>query len=174
MMRVLVDTSAWLALDNAADQRHPVASYYWTELDAQSARFIISSWILEEVMTLVSRRAGAQRAYLLGRRFLDSSALEIIQGDIGLESRAMILMRQRNEKDFSFTDAMSWVIVREYSVDAVFAFDRHLMMPGIRQIPQGLGVAVREEGVPYQADPEKRKPTRRRRPAGGARHRSPR
>jgi len=173
-VRILVDTSAWLAIQNAKDNNHVPASRCWEEIEASKSRYILSTWIFEETLTLVSRRTHPEAASLLGRMFLDSGRIEIVRGDPGLESRALLLMRSRKEDDFSFTDAASWVIAREHAVDAVFAFDRHLRMPGIRQIPQGLGVAVREEGIPYQTDSGKRMSTRRRKPAGGARRRSTR
>jgi predicted nucleic acid-binding protein len=113
--------------------------------------FILSTWIFEETLTLVSRRTRPETAYVLGRMFLDSQTIDIVRGDTGLESRAMLLMRSRREPDFSFTDAASWVIAREHAVDAVFAFDRHLRIPGVRLLPEDGGWEVRERPGRYRA-----------------------
>ena len=172
-MRVLVDTSAWLAIQDTGDNHHVPARRCWEELEASRARYVLSTWIFEETLTLVSRRTRPETAFLLGRMFLDSGRVEIVRGDSGLESRALILLRACGEDDFSFTDAASWIIAREYGVDAVFAFDRHLRIPGIPLLPQDSGWEVREKAAPYRVA-QKRKVMRRRSRAGGAPRRSPR
>ncbi len=70
-------------------------------------------------------------------------------------------MRSRADSRFSFADAASWVIAREHDVDAVFAFDPHLIMPGIRMLPEP--GAVREAAVPYRAGGRSRPAPRKRR-----------
>lgn len=172
-MRVLVDTSAWFALEVAEDRHHERAVDFWRKALPDARNILVSTWIFSETLTHLSRELGSGHAFRWGRSLLDSRNTEIVHGDAGLYSRALLLMQQRGDPKFSFADAASWVIAREHRVDAVFAFDRHLRIPGIPLLPGDEGWAVREPAGVYRAG--RRKPAMRRRPgAGGAPRRSPR
>ncbi len=160
MTRVLIDTSAWVAIEDRRDQWHAPASLTWNSLLKRAPRILVSTWILSETISLVGSRATLERAYVLGRRMLDSDQFEIVRGDAGLESRALLVQRQRGDPRFSFTDAASWVIAREREVDAVFSFDRHLRIPGIAFLPEDGGWEVRERPGRYRAGARRRR-TRR-------------
>ena len=164
-MRILVDSSAWLGLEDADDGRHETATACWQSLQREPHHFLLSSWIFSETLTLVSRRLGSDRAYTLGRRLLDSDRVEIIHSDLILESQALLLMRSRKESGFSFTDAATWVIARSHGIDAVFAFDRHLLIPGILSLPDGRTGSVHEKPSAYTATRPKTRVRRRTRRA---------
>lgn len=156
-MNVLVDTSAWIALELEDDRHHRAARGAWEGLLPATRSLLVSTWILSETVTHLFRELGPARAFAWGRRLLDHPRVEWVHGDGGLASRALLLLNQRGDARFSFTDATSWVIAREYHVDAVFSFDRHLRMPGVQLIPAGGGTEVREPATRYRAEAPRRR-----------------
>lgn len=161
-MVILVDTSAWIALESQDDARHAEASAFWESAVSRFRRILITPWILSESVTNIARKAGSERAFRFGKGLLDSRFVELAPSGPEVASRALLVMRQRNDPKFSFADAASWVIAREYGVNAVFAFDRHLRIPGIRLLPEDEGWAVSERRTRYRVRPSK--PAARRRP----------
>jgi len=64
-MSVFIDTSAFLAILNHADQNHVSAKAFWTELIQNEERIICTNYILVESFALIQHRLGmtAVRAY---------------------------------------------------------------------------------------------------------------
>ena len=64
-MSVFIDTSAFLAILNNADQNHASAKAIWAELIQNEDRIICTNYVLVESFTLIQHRLGmtAVRAY---------------------------------------------------------------------------------------------------------------
>ena len=89
-----------------------------------------SSYVLDEILTLLSRRLGSAIAISFGQRLFDqevSALLRITEED---EERAWGVFRQYADKGFSFTDCTSFVLMERLGINTVFAFDDHFVKYG--------------------------------------------
>jgi hypothetical protein len=117
----LVDSSAVLALLDAADPRHQQAVETAEGLAAGRAVLVQTNYLWAETHALLLARRGraAARAWLLSR------ALPIAAATASEEARAVEIVRRYREQDFSLCDAISFAFVEQRGLAGAFAFDRH-------------------------------------------------
>lgn len=134
-MRLFVDTSAWFALYARRDDAHARASRLWKDLQRQSARLVTSDDIFTETITLTRIRGGHNAARRLGDFLLKSRVVELAAVPAQVRDKAWDLFVRYDDKDFSFTDCTSFVIMRELGLTDAFAFDEHFAQMGFRLRP---------------------------------------
>ena len=127
---IFVDTGAFLARYLERDQHHAEAVRVWDELAAEGARLFTSNFILDETMTLLARRAGHAFAVERGRRMWGSAALTILRPDARDEAEALSWMDRLSDQGVSFTDCVSFALMRRQRLRRVFGFDRHFNAAG--------------------------------------------
>src|SRR5262245_32879150 len=123
MSGVFVDTSALYALFMAADSRHREAVAILRALNRGRASLVTSDLVLVEAYVLVHARAG--RAGLLAFRHVirQSAWLQCVAAQAAHEAAAWELLEQRPDKEYSYVDAMSFVVMRALGVERAFTFD---------------------------------------------------
>jgi predicted nucleic acid-binding protein len=127
--RVLVDTSALLALLVPSDAAHTRAKRAFSRLRTREAVLLITSYALLETYSLIERRLGLDAVRAFRERFVP--LLEVIWVDASLHEAGLDLMLQRKQRGLSLTDAVSILVAGDSKVDEVFAFDRHLEAAGL-------------------------------------------
>ena len=132
-MKLLVDTSALLALVMRDDQNHQAAvSFVRSHPDA---RFVLSELILAEVATRIRARAGPVKAVGVARGLLDSRRYEVLFTDAELLDEALARMERFADKRLSLTDCSSFALIDRLALQAVFAFDTDFRNCGYRMLP---------------------------------------
>jgi len=58
-----------------------------------------------------------------------------IYSDTTLEFKAEKILEKYQDQDFSYTDAVSFALMRELKIGKAFAFDRHFVTAGFVIIP---------------------------------------
>lgn len=132
-MAVFVDTSAFLAVINAADDEHTRASETWANLLAAGEPLITSNYTPVEAMTILQRWRGMEPV----RRFQDSIVplLRIIWVDPDIYDRSVTMLLAAGRRQLSLVDCVSFVLIQQYDVERAFAFDRHFDQQGLQGIP---------------------------------------
>ena len=131
-----IDTGAFLARYVAADQHHAAAAAAWAELAESGQRCATSNFVVDEFLTLLARRAGPAFAAERGRRILGSSTLEILRPGPREEQAAVELLEKFGDQGVSFTDCVSFVLMRQAKLKRVFGFDRHFVAAGFDLWPR--------------------------------------
>lgn len=133
MERVLVDTSAVLALVEPNDEAHERAKRAFEALRAREVVLVASSYALLETYTLIGRRFGLGAV----SRFRESFAplLDVVWVDQDLHEAALDLLVERRKRRLSLVDAVSFVLARREGIDEAFAYDRHFADEGLRMAP---------------------------------------
>ena len=131
---IFVDTGAFVARYLARDQYHTAAVEGWRRLDRH--RIVTTSHVLDEALTLLGRRAGNAFAAERARRFLTSERLGIVRPDLDDELSAVELFESFADQGVSFTDAVSFAVMRRLSIDRAFTFDRHFALAGFELWPE--------------------------------------
>lgn len=133
---IFIDTGAFVARYLERDQYHARAVEGWRRL--QSHRHVVTtSHVLDEVFTLLGRRAGNAFAAERARRFLTSEALRLVRPELDDELAAVDLFESFADQGVSFTDAVSFAVMKRLSVDRAFTFDRHFALAGFEIWPEG-------------------------------------
>jgi predicted nucleic acid-binding protein len=111
------------------DQQHDEAVHILRSLAREQALQCTTNVILIEAHALVLSRLGIQQgqAFL---RDMERSATTVVRVRASDEMRAREIIYQYDDKDFSMTDAISFVVMERLHITRAFTFDRHFAQYG--------------------------------------------
>jgi predicted nucleic acid-binding protein len=135
MRTVFVDTSAFVALRNAAEAEHGEARSTLSRLLSEGVSLYTSNYVFAETYTALMVRVGRQEAIEWGRRFRASEAIELVRVEDGLENDAWAILEQHRDKLWSYVDATSFALIERDGGGEAFAFDGHFAQRGLRILP---------------------------------------
>lgn len=135
MRSVFVDTSAFVALRNAAEAEHEPARAALSELLAGGAALYTSNYVFAETYTALLVRVGRDEAIEWGRRFRASGAIELVRVGDDLEGDAWEILERHGDKGWSYVDATSFALIEREGNREAFAFDAHFDQRGLRVHP---------------------------------------
>ena len=134
MKSLFVDTGAFLAKEIAADQHHEVAGKFWQRIVAERPRLYSSEHVLDETATLLARQIGSAWAAQWGRDVMEAG-LEWLPAERQDLLDAFGLMRKFADQAVSFTDCLSFILMKKAGLRDVFGFDGHFTAAGFRLRP---------------------------------------
>jgi predicted nucleic acid-binding protein len=132
---IFVDTGPLLARYLEHDQHHGAAVRAWAELQRRPQRCATSSFVLDETLTLLARRASYEFAAERGRMLYGSTALEILRPEVADEIAALEAFSRLADQRVSFTDCVSFALMKRYRFRRAFTFDRHFAAAGFQVWP---------------------------------------
>lgn len=128
-MRIFVDTSAFYALVDKDDENHKVASEIIRKLVDEAAELYTSNFVLSETYTLLRNNVGHSKTVEFIKKARPSLKAIHITEDI--EERAIQIFIKYSDKDFSFTDCTSFIIIEDLKLEKAFTFDKHFQQYGL-------------------------------------------
>ncbi len=133
MISIFVDTSAWAAIADSADQYHEVALLVQEEI-AGKYQLVISNYILDEAFTLLLMNVGYQRTFEFKQKLevlIQAGILQVVWVTAEFAEEAWQVFEQFNtDKHWSFTDCVSYVVMKRYGIVEAFTFDHHFKQMG--------------------------------------------
>lgn len=129
--RILVDTSAFYALNSAADRFHQRATIQYTGLIDQKAALYTTSYVLVECMALIHRRLGFPQLARFVNSMRDSVTVLWLDGQH--HWAAWDIMNSRQGRGLSFVDTTIVVVANALSAK-VFAFDDDFSREGLELV----------------------------------------
>lgn len=134
--RIFIDTSAFLALEDESDEHHEEAFRFRQQVLLKSDYDIITtSYILDETLTLIRSRLGIRVSIDFSRKMRRSQIVKILPVSKEIEEKALDLFEEYDDKAFSFTDCVSFVVIQEMGIKEAFTFDRHFEQMGLIRRP---------------------------------------
>jgi predicted nucleic acid-binding protein len=133
---IFIDTGAFIARSIARDAHHRAATEAWREISTTKERCCTSSFVLDETLTLLGRRAGYGFAAREGQRLYASTQLVILRPEQKDEEKALQLFRKSADQKVSFTDCVSFVLMRGQRIRRAFSFDQHFRAAGFDVWPE--------------------------------------
>ena len=127
MSRILVDSSAWIALVRANDLYHSQARSQFNHLKQRRVKLFISEYIFLEVVTVLLLGVGPTEALSAGRLLRNSRIVQFLYIDPGLVDKTWQVFQSQAadpNRQASFTDCSSVVLIQEHTLDRIFTFDR--------------------------------------------------
>lgn len=128
--RVLVDSSAYLALLDRDDEHHSNAIAILQGLASGHFRQITTNAMLIEAHVLILSVLGNALANQFLREMAKSNT-SIIRVRASDEQRATQILFRYTDKDFSFNDAISFAVMEWLGLSLAFTFDRHFSQYGL-------------------------------------------
>jgi predicted nucleic acid-binding protein len=93
-------------------------------------RLLLSDYIFDESITAALIRVGHKIAVEVGEFILTSNIVNIVWLNEILKRRAWDYFKQHDDKNFSFTDCTSFVLMNDMNIKKYFAFDDHFKQAG--------------------------------------------
>ena len=132
---IFVDTGAFLGRSLASDQFHSRAVAGWKRVADKGERCCTSSFVLDETLTLLARRADYAFAAERGRAIWASRTLEILRPSERIEHEALDFFEKFADQRVSFTDCVSFALMRDRRIKRAFTFDAHFERAGFELWP---------------------------------------
>lgn len=132
---IFVDTGAFLARYLSRDEHHEKAARAWKTLVRRNWKCHTSNFVLDETFTLLARRSSYSFAAERARTLYASKALEILRPASEDEHDALLLFEKYADQEVSFTDCISFVLMKRRRLGRAFAFDRHFKDAGFELWP---------------------------------------
>ena len=124
-----------MACADASDPAHRAAIKardLWLERDCL---FITTDYIADETLTLIRLRLSHAAAEMWWRQVDSSSRLRWESVTTNRADKARSLFFRYQDKDFSFTDCTSFVVMRELKLREVLTTDHHFAQIGFTLVP---------------------------------------
>jgi predicted nucleic acid-binding protein len=124
---IFVDSSAWFARYTPRDRNHAAAKRFHTQT---RDTLITSDYVIDEVLTLLKVRGNVERATRVGKALFAGELAQIewvLQADV---EQAWLIFDRYRDKEWSFTDCVSFVMMQRLGIKQAFAFDEHFRQFG--------------------------------------------
>src|SRR5438552_1557282 len=122
MKPVFVDTSYLLALELANDQNHQAAKLHWQQVVIASPSLVTTAYVFDEVVTFFNSRGYHAKATQVGNSLLRSPSAQFIQVDEALFYEGWVYFQQHQDKMYSLTDCISFIVMQKFNITTAFAF----------------------------------------------------
>jgi uncharacterized protein len=134
-MTIFLDTSFVLALELKDEQHHPLAMNHWRLVATSKPNLVTTSYVFDEVVTFFNSRNRHDKAVEVGDRLLSSSAIQLVHVEEALFLEGWEYFQQHNDKSYSLTDCISFIVMAKRKITVALTFDRHFVQAGFQKMP---------------------------------------
>lgn len=137
-MRLFIDTTAFVALEDEDDKEHKTALDYREKIRQGKTPFralYTSNYILDEVFTLLRLNLSHRATLAFEENIKRSKILRILRVTPEIENVAWNIFKKYGDKDFSFTDCTSFALMEQEAISTAFTFDKHFQQYGFQTVP---------------------------------------
>jgi hypothetical protein len=135
MKGLFVDTAGWVACADAADPAHKQAAAardHWLD---EGGVLVTTDYVADETLTFLRLRLGLDAAEAWWRQVDGSSRLRWEFVSLARADKARGLFFRYRDKEFSFTDCTSFVVMRELKLREALTTDHHFAQIGFTLKP---------------------------------------
>lgn len=132
---IFVDTSAWIALVDKDDSHHKEAASSYPLLLKNHRNLITSNFVIAETYIIILNELGHKLAIDFLEKLKASPRILKIYSNEDIEAEAEPILAKYSDQDFSYTDAVSFVIMKRQKIRKAFSFDKHFVIAGFVNIP---------------------------------------
>ena len=129
-----VDTSGWYALLIERDRNHILAVRQFRSLAAERRRLVLTNYVLSETYTLLRVRRGADAGMQFLQRVRATSTVMKVRVEEDWEAKAEAFLTKFREHELSYTDATSFIAMKELGLTDVMTFDSDFTIAGFQTL----------------------------------------
>ena len=127
MSLVFADAFYFVARLNRRDQHHERVVAFSREFRSQ---ILTTDWVLMEVADALAKSECRSRIRDFTLHLRLASGCEVVPTSRDLLDRALELYQQHKDKEWTFTDCVSFVVMRERGITEALTEDRHFVQAG--------------------------------------------
>ncbi len=129
---IFIDTGFFKALVDGEDDFNRQAKKIWQKLEEEKTDLVTSNYVIDETLTVIRIKCGLKKA-LKFRDLLaeNSQILKIIRVTVADEAGAWQWFI-KNWRKLSFTDCVSFAVMKRLGLRRVVAFDEHFQRAGFK------------------------------------------
>lgn len=131
--RVFLDSSGYLAVISQRDAHHQAAARVWATFVREGWLTYTSNYVIAEAHALFLTRLGHGPAVSFLAQF-DATATVVLQVRPADQERARQLIFQYDDKNFSFTDATSFVLMERLRIGVALTTDVNFAQYGFQML----------------------------------------
>ena len=117
---IFVDTSVWFAANVEEEREHHIADALLT---APRNRLVTTDYVIDELITLLAARGYRPTAKALGEMLWSGALCEIIWVERSDIEIAWQVYTSFDDKTWSFTDCVSYAVMKRLQIIEAFALD---------------------------------------------------
>lgn len=124
---MLIDTSGFFSILDKAEKHNTEAK----EIYRRSWFRLTANYILAEYVSLaLVRGLSRERVLIFSEEILNDETVEIVWVDEELHTKAVELLKERPDKNYSLCDAVSFVLMRQRKIAESLTTDKHFEQEG--------------------------------------------
>ncbi len=131
-----MDTGYLLALELTNDQNHSKAKSHWLQVVTNLPPLVTTSYVFDEVVTYFNSRGHHDKAVQVGNNLINSPSVTLVQVDELLFRTGWEYFQKHQDKRYSLTDCISFVVMDQRNIQKVLTFDQHFSQAGFLREPQ--------------------------------------
>ena len=136
MRGLFVDTAGWMACADAGDPAHaPACAARDTALE-QGALLVTTDYVMDETLTLIRMRLGLPAAKAWWAQVEASSRVRWEWVGMERAEKARKAFFRFRDKNYSFTDCTSLVVMQELRLKQALTTDHHFRQMGFQVVPR--------------------------------------
>lgn len=102
----------------------------------QSLFCLISDYIFDEILTVLLVRGGKFLSIDAGCKIMEDARINLLQIDTEIFDKAWLVYQSFSDKQWSFTDCTSYVLMKNLSIHTGASFDNHFDQFGFITVPK--------------------------------------
>lgn len=131
---IFVDTSGFYSLLVRRDAHHAAALQIVEKASRQKTLFVTTDYVVDETATLLKARKQTHLIPQFFSRIGLSAAIRVEWTDSDRFARTQALFLKHSDQDWSFTDCLSFVVMRQVELRDALTTDAHFEEAGFRQL----------------------------------------
>ncbi len=128
-----LDTSYLIALYNPKDDFHDVALRWKAKIKSTDC-FYTTEAVLVELGNAWSKQASRKKAFEVITSFNNRPEIEIVELTHTLFLNALSLYGERKDKEWSLTDCVSFIVMKEQNLTFALTTDEHFKQAGFKAL----------------------------------------
>lgn len=132
---MFVDTAGWVAAADGSDAANAAVREARDRWLSEGGRLTTTDYVIDETLTTIRFRLGLNAAEAWWLQIDGSARLRIESIDEARRERARSLFFGYRDKEFSFTDCCSFVLMRELRIRRALTLDHHFRQMGFEVVP---------------------------------------
>lgn len=132
---IFIDTSAWIALVDKDDSHHKEAASSYPPLLKNCRNLITSNLVIAETYIVIVNELGHKPAIDFLEKLKASPRILKVYSNEDTEEEGELILAKYGDQNFSYTDAVSFVIMKRQRIKKAFCFDKHFLIAGFVSVP---------------------------------------
>jgi predicted nucleic acid-binding protein len=132
MTELFLDTSFAIALVSSTDKHHARAEELAEQIEAQGTRLVTTKAVLLEIGNALSKQRFRRAAVELLESLESDPKVDIVALSDSLYRRGFGLFSERADKEWSLTDCLAFVVMKDRGLTDALTTDEHFRQAGFR------------------------------------------